>query len=145
MLKEQKTSMIRKEDLNAEWFLIDASSQTLGRLATQISVLLQGKNKVSYTPHLNCGDNVVVVNVEKIVLTGNKWKQKKYYSHSNYPGGLKQRTALDLFTKNPVLLVKKAVERMLPKNKLQSQRMSHLFLYVGVNHPHQGQNPVLLR
>ena len=140
----KKTSMIPKEKINRQWFLVDASGWVLGRLASKISHLLQGKDKVWYTPHLNCGDSLVVINTQKIVLTGNKWKDKTYYTHSSYPGGLKKRSAQELFAKNPNLLLQKAVERMLPKNKLQSQRMSHLFLYPGSNHNHTGQKPQLL-
>ena len=136
--------MLPKEQLDPQWFLVDATGWVLGRLASRISNLLLGKNKVWYTPHLNCGDKLVVINTNKIVLTGNKWKDKIYHFHSNYPGGLKKRSAKELFNKNPNLLLQKAVERMLPKNKLQSQRMKYLHLYSGSEHTHKGQNPQVL-
>lgn len=144
MVMNSKTSMLPKEKLERKWFLVDASGWVLGRLATRISNLLQGKGKVWYTPHLDCGDTLVVINTSKIVLTGNKWKDKIYYSHSNYPGGLKKHSAQDLFNKSPNLLLKKAVARMLPKNKLQDERMRHLFLFPNEQHSHHGQKPEVL-
>ncbi len=138
------TKMIRKEDICRDWFFVDAKNLVLGRLATKITNILRGTNKVFYTPHLDCGDNLVVVNVDKIILTGKKWTDKIYYSHSNYPGGLKKRTANDLFKKNPALILQKAVKGMLPRNRLAGKQILRLFLYVNEKHPHEGQKPKTL-
>lgn len=137
----KKTYMLRKEDISRDWHLIDGTNLILGRLASKIAFFLQGKNKVNFTPHQDCGDYIVVINAEKIHLTGKKWKNKFYYSHSGFPGGLKKISALELFRKTPTLLLHKAVKGMLPKNRLAKLRMNRLFLYVGPQHQHQGQNP----
>ena len=141
------TVSIKKEqfekggDLQREWFLVDAENQTLGRLASQISKILIGKHKPIYTPHTDTGDYIVVINSEKIKLSGKKWTDKLYYRHTGYPGGLKTSTALDLFNKNPNLLITNAVKGMMPKNKLCRQSINKLKVYSGSDHPHIGQNP----
>lgn len=123
------------------WWLVDAEGKTLGRLATEIARLLMGKHKPIYTPHLDTGDFVVVVNAEKVVLTGNKWEDKIYYRHSGYPGGLKAIRARDLRDRFPERIVQLAVRRMLPKNKLGRRMFRRLKVYAGPSHPHQAQQP----
>ena len=125
-----------------KWLLLDARDETLGRLSSKIASILMGKNKAQYTPHNDLGDYVVVVNAEKIRVTGNKDIQKKYYKHTGYPGGLKSSTFSEIIEKNPENLILKAVKGMLPKNKLSSSMISKLKVYEGDNHPHAGQNPI---
>lgn len=134
----------KHDNLNAEdktWHVIDASNQTLGRLATQIAVLLRGKHKASFSPHFDNGDNVVVINAEKVALTGKKWAQKKYLRYSGYPGGLKARSANEMLEKKPRAIVENAVRGMLPKNRLGRALFKNLYVYVGGEHPHEAQNP----
>ena len=122
--------------------MLDAKNETLGRLSSKIASILMGKNKAQYTPHNDLGDYVVVVNAEKIRVTGNKDIQKKYYKHTGYPGGLKSSTFSEIIEKNPENLILKAVKGMLPKNKLSNSMISKLKVYEGDNHPHAGQNPI---
>lgn len=142
-----KTVTIRKEDLTPggkyppNWHLIDASDKPLGRLASQIAVLLRGKHKPIFSPHLDTGDFVVVVNAERVKLTGNKMRDKYYYHHTGYPGGIKSIQAEKLFIKKPVEPLRLAVKRMLPKNALNRKVLLKLKLYAGPDHPHQAQNP----
>ena len=137
-----KTKSYKNTDLDKKWLLLDARDETLGRLSSKIASILMGKNKAQYTPHNDLGDYVVVVNAEKIRVTGNKDIQKKYYKHTGYPGGLKSSTFSEIIEKTPENVILKAVKGMLPKNKLSSSMISKLKVYEGDNHPHAGQNPI---
>ena len=137
-----KTKSYKNTDLDKKWLLLDARDETLGRLSSKIASILMGKNKAQYTPHNDLGDYVVVVNAEKIRVTGNKDIQKKYYKHTGFPGGLKSSTFSEIIEKNPENVILKAVKGMLPKNKLSSSMLSKLKVYEGDNHPHVGQNPI---
>lgn len=136
-----KTYSAKKEDVRRQWVEVDAEDMVLGRLASQVARVLRGKNKVTFTPHVDTGDFVIVVNAEKIRLTGNKLDDKVYYRHSGYPGGIKSMTAREMLEKKPDQLVRKAVRGMLPKNRLGRQMLSKLKVYVGPDHPHQAQQP----
>ncbi len=133
------TKYQRKEDVRHKWYLIDAEGATLGRLATRIADTLRGKNKPNYTPSVDTGDYVVVVNADKIVLTGQKWEQKKYYNYSGYQSGLTEWNATEMQKRHPDHLIRHAVRGMLPKNKLARQIISKLKVYAGPEHPHQAQ------
>ena len=135
------TVMQKKEEVVRNWYEIDAEGKILGKLAAEIAVKLMGKHKVSYTPHVDGGDFVVVTNAEKIAVTGNKLLAKKYYRHSGYPGGLKTRSLEEMLAKQPTEVIRKAVERMLPKNKLGSQMIGRLKISVGNEHTHAAQKP----
>ena len=128
--------------MDNNWLLLDAKDETLGRLSSKIASILMGKNKAQYTPHNDLGDYVVVVNAEKIKVTGNKNTQKRYYRHTGYPGGLKSSTFSEIIEKDPENIILKAVKGMLPKNKLSNSMISKLKIYAGDNHPHAGQNPI---
>ena len=136
-----KTKSYKNTDIEKKWLLLDASNKTLGRLSAKISSILMGKNKAQYTPHNDLGDYIVVINAEKVKVTGNKDIQKKYYRHSGYPGGLKSSAFSEIIEKNPEDIIFKAVKGMLPKNKLSNSMISKLKVYKGENHPHIGQNP----
>ncbi len=136
-----KTFMQRKEDVQREWYLVDATGKTLGRLASEIAKILMGKHKPTYTPHVDGGDFVVVVNAEKIHATGKKLDKKIYYKHTGYPGGLKETTLREMLQKKPEEVIRLAVKGMLPKNKLRDRRMKRLKVYAGPEHPHKAQNP----
>jgi large subunit ribosomal protein L13 len=136
-----KTYSPKPAELTHDWYLVDAEGQTLGRLATLIATYLMGKHKVRYSAHLDCGDNVVVINAGKIAVTGNKLEDKKYYRHSGYPGGIKETSLAELIERNPAGAIEKAVTGMLPKNRLQDDRLYRLKVYAGTEHPHAGQNP----
>lgn len=136
-----KTPMAKKGSIEQKWHLIDANGKTLGRLATRVAMLLRGKHKPIFTPHVDTGDFVVVVNAEKISLTGKKWKDKLYIHHSGYPGGLKSISAGKMREKKPERLVTMAVQGMLPKNKLGRKMIKKLKVYSGEAHPHQAQQP----
>ena len=136
-----KTISANKETVNKEWLLVDAEGEVLGRLATKVAMMLRGKYKPEFTPHVDCGDNVVIINADKIKLTGNKWADKKYISHSGYPGGQKIINAEDLMAKKPIAMVEKAVKGMLPKNRLGSQLFRNLFVYEGAEHKQEAQKP----
>jgi len=135
------TQVAKKEDVTRDWYLVDVDSKVLGRVATQIANVLRGKNKPTFTPSVDTGDFVIVVNAEKIALTGKKMSDKVYYSHSGYVGGLKEITAGKLIEKKPEDLLKKAVKGMLPKNKLARHMLKKLKIYSGDTHPHSAQNP----
>ncbi|MHC1696698.1 MAG: 50S ribosomal protein L13 [Geobacteraceae bacterium] len=139
-----KTQVPRSKDITRDWFLVDVENQVLGRVATQIANVLRGKNKPTYTPSVDTGDFVVVVNAAKIALTGNKLADKTYYSHSGYPGGIKGITAGKLLEKKSEDLIRKAVKGMLPKNKLASLMLKKLKIYAGSAHPHEAQQPKAL-
>lgn len=136
-----KTKSTRKEDVEREWYIVDATNIPVGRLCTKIANVLRGKHKSSYTPHIDDGDNVIVINAEKVRLTGNKWNDKEYLRYSGYPGGLKSRTAKEQLEKKPFFIVENAVRGMLPKNRLGRQMLKKLFVYVGGEHPHAAQKP----
>ncbi len=136
-----KTFMQRKEDVKRDWYLVDATGKTLGRLATEIARILMGKHKPTYTPHVDGGDFVVVVNAEKVFVTGKKLEKKIYYKHTLYPGGLKKMTLREMLEKKPEEVIRLAVRGMLPKNKLRDRRMKRLKVYAGPEHPHSAQNP----
>jgi len=139
--REMKTFHLRKEDVERKWYLVDASGKVLGRLASAIARILRGKHKPTFSPHIDTGDFVVVVNAKKIRLTGAKWKKKVYYRHSGYPGGLKSFTAEELFSRKPEELIRLAVKGMLPKNRLGRKLLKKLKVYAGPDHPHQAQKP----
>ena len=136
-----KTFLPKPNEVKREWVLIDAEGQPLGRLASKIALILQGKRKRIYTPHIDTGDFVVVVNAEKVKLTGKKLDQKLYYHHSGYPGGMHVRTARQIMEKHPDRLIREAVRRMLPKNKLGRRMLKRLKIYAGSEHPHKAQKP----
>ncbi len=136
-----KTWNAKAEDVEREWFVVDAEGQTLGRLATRIADTLRGKRKPTYTPHVDTGDFVVVVNAEKIRVTGSKLDQKRYYRHSGYPGGLRSRTLREQLDRQPAEVIRKAVKGMLPRNRLANRQITKLKVYAGPNHPHEAQNP----
>ena len=139
------TYMQRKEDVVRNWYVVDAEGLTLGRLASEISRVLMGKNKPTYTPHIDCGDNVIVINAGKVNLTGKKLDNKIYYNHSGYTGGLRERTAREMKEKYPVEMIERAVKGMLPKGRLGRQMYKKLFVYEGSEHPHMAQKPVEMK
>ena len=134
-----KTFMLRKEDVEHKWYVIDAEGQVLGKVAALAASVLRGKNKPTYTPHVACGDNVIIINAEKVILTGNKLEDKMYYNHSGYPGGLRERNAKTMIEKYPEEMVERAVWGMLPKNRLGRQIYRQLFVYRGSAHKHEAQ------
>lgn len=136
-----KTFSARREDLNPRWYVVDVQGQVLGRVATQIASILRGKFKPTYTPHLNCGDYVIVVNAEKVAVTRNRQDSKVYYWHSQYPGGLKSETLRQALEKHPERVIERAVRGMLPHNRLGDDMMDRLKVYAGPTHPHQAQKP----
>ena len=136
-----KTISANKATANKEWVLVDAADQTLGRLASKVAILLRGKHKPNFTPHVDCGDNVIIINAEKINLTGNKWNDKTYIRHTGYPGGQRSLTATELFGKDPARIVEKSVKGMLPKNKLGAELFRNLNVVVGSAHKHEAQKP----
>jgi large subunit ribosomal protein L13 len=136
-----KTVSAREQDIQRDWYVIDAQGQTLGRLATRVATLLRGKHKSNFTPHVDCGDYVIVVNANKVHVTGQKMSQKKYYRHSGYPGGLKQVSLRDQLQKFPDRVVESAVRGMLPKNRLGRRMFKKLKVYAGPTHPHEAQQP----
>ena len=139
-----KTFIAKKETVEHRWYLVDAEGKVLGRLATELAKILRGKTKPIYTPYMDAGDFVVVINAEKVVLTGNKLKDKKYYHHTGYPGGIREISAEKLLAKKPTELLKIATKGMLPKNSLGRQMFKKLKVYAGPHHPHDAQNPVAL-
>ena len=136
-----KTVSANKATVQKEWLVVDAEGHNLGRFASKVAILLRGKHKPSFTPHVDCGDNVIVINAEKINLTGNKLEEKTYIRHTGYPGGQRSLTAKVLQQKNPAALVEKAVKGMLPKNKLGAELFRNLNVYVGTEHKHAAQTP----
>ena len=141
----KNTYMQKKEEVSRNWYVIDATDMTLGRLAAKVATILRGKHKPTYTPHIDCGDYVIVVNASKINLTGNKLDKKIYYNHSGYPGGLRERTARTMIENYPEEMIERAVKGMLPKGRLGRQMYKKLFVYAGSEHPHQAQQPVELK
>lgn len=136
-----KSYMQKKETVERKWYVIDAKDIPLGKVAVKAAHILRGKHKPTFTPHIDCGDNVIIINAEKVKLTGNKLEDKKYYNHSMYPGGLRVRTAKVMKEQYPVEMVEKAVKGMLPHNRLGRQMYKKLFVYVGEEHPHAAQKP----
>ncbi len=136
-----KTYSAKPGEVTREWYLVDAEGKTLGRLATQIADTLRGKRKPQYTPHVDTGDFVIVVNADKIHVTGSKLDQKRYYRHSGYPGGLRSRTLREQLERRPTEVLRVAVKGMLPKNRLARQQLTKLKIYAGPEHPHEAQNP----
>jgi len=136
-----KTISANKETVNKEWVIVDAEGATLGRLATVIASTLRGKHKTNFTPHVDCGDNVVVINAEKVTLSGTKMDNKEYTRHTGYPGGQRITKAKDLLRKKPISLVEEAVKGMLPKNRLGSALYKNMHVYAGPSHPHEAQKP----
>ena len=139
-----KTYSVKANEIKREWYLINAEGKTLGRLASEIAKILKGKHKPIYSPHLDCGDYVIVINAEKIRVTGRKLDQKIYYRHSGYPGGLKSITLREQLAKHPERVIKAAVKGMLPKNRLGRKMLKKLKVYAGASHPHQAQKPKVL-
>jgi large subunit ribosomal protein L13 len=139
-----KTYTARAEDMEREWFLVNAEGKTLGRLASEIAQVLRGKHKPIYTPHLDCGDYVIVVNAEKVRVTGRKLDQKMYYHHTGYPGGIKSISLRNQLQKHPERVLQAAVRGMLPKNRLGRKMLKKLKVYAGDSHPHEAQQPKML-
>lgn len=142
-----KTWNAKKEDYENKrnWYVVDASGQSVGRLASKIAMVLSGKSKPTFTPHVDTGDMVVVINADKVTMTGNKWTDKKYFRRSRFFGSLKETTAKEMLEKNPTFILKDAVSGMLPKTKMGKQMITKLKLYAGSEHPHQAQNPQILQ
>ena len=136
-----KTFMEKKETVNRKWYVIDAENLPLGRVATKAANLLRGKHKVTFTPHVDCGDYVIIINADKVKLTGNKLDQKMYYNHSGFPGGLRERNAKVMIENYPVEMVERAVKGMLPHNRLGRATAKKLFVYAGSEHKHSAQQP----
>jgi large subunit ribosomal protein L13 len=139
-----KTYMANEQTIERKWFVVDASGVILGRLASEVAAVLRGKHKPTFTPHVDCGDYVVVINASKIALTGDKWEDKKYYTHSHYPGGLKTKTARVMLEQFPERMIELAVKGMLPKGKLGDQTYRKLFVYAGNEHKHSAQQPEVM-
>ena len=139
-----KTISANDATVQKEWLLVDAENMVLGRMATKVAVLLRGKHKPSFTPHVDCGDNVIVINADKVRLTGLKWDQKEYIRHTGYPGGQRTFTAAQIMKKNPTAIVEHAIKGMLPKNRLGSEIFRNLAVYAGPDHPHEAQKPRLI-
>lgn len=136
-----KTVSAREIDIDRKWYVVDASGKTLGRMATEIATILRGKHKPNFTPHVDCGDFVIVINAEKIHVTGNRLDEKMYYSYSGYPGGLRERSLREMLAKKPEMVITEAVRRMLPKKALGKQMLTKLKVYAGPEHPHAAQQP----
>jgi large subunit ribosomal protein L13 len=136
-----KTYVATPADRQRDWYVVDASGRTLGRLATQIADALRGKRKPTYTPHVDVGDFVIVVNAEKVAVTGNKLAAKRYYRHSGYPGGLRSRTLQEMLDRRPEEVIRKAVRGMMPRNRLARKQLTKLKVYAGPDHPHAAQQP----
>ncbi len=140
-----KTYQAKKEEVNHQWYLVDAEGKVLGRLATRLADVLRGKDKPIFTPNVDAGDFVIVVNAKKVALTGKKMKDKVYYHHTGYPGGIKETSAEKLLAQKPAEMIRMAVKGMLPKNSLGRQVLRKLKIYAGPNHPHEAQKPVPLQ
>lgn len=139
-----KTISAKKESVEKNWWIVDADSRVLGRVASEVAKIIRGKHKPSFTPHIDCGDNVIVINAEKIRMTGDKMNSKEYISHSGYPGGQKRLSPKQVMAKKPERIFEYAVKGMLPKNRLGRQLFKNLHVYVGDQHPHEAQNPKVL-
>ena len=140
-----KTVSVNKENANKKWYVVDAEGQILGRLASEVAMILRGKRKACFTPHSDCGDNVIIINAEKVVLTGNKFTQKYYMRYTGYPGGQRTRTVAEQMKRKPTSVVEHAVRGMLPKTKLGDAIFRNLYVYEGPNHNHEAQQPQELK
>jgi ribosomal protein L13, bacterial type len=140
-----KTVSVNKEHADKKWYVIDAEGQILGRLATEIAMILRGKKKACFTPHSDCGDNVIIINAEKIALTGKKMENKYYVRYTGYPGGQRIRSVKEQLDKKPIAVVEHAVKGMLPKNKLGAELFRNLYVYAGPTHKHEAQQPIELK
>jgi large subunit ribosomal protein L13 len=140
----RQTTMANESTIERKWFVVDATGQTLGRLASQVAAILRGKHKPTYTPHVDCGDYVIVLNADKVVLTGNKMEKKIYYDHSGHIGGLRTRNAQTMIEKYPIEMVERAIKGMLQHNTLGTNQGKKLFVYTGAEHPHAAQKPEVL-
>lgn len=138
------TFMANAANIERKWYVIDAKGKSLGRVASKAAVMLRGKHKATYTPHVDCGDNIIIINAKDVVLTGNKLDQKIYYNHSGYTGGLRERSARQMRDNYPVEMVERAVKGMLPKGRLGRQMYKKLFVYEGPDHKHQAQKPEII-
>lgn len=136
-----KTISVNKETTQKEWVVVDATGQSLGRLCSKVAKLLRGKYKASFTPHVDCGDNVIIINADKVVLTGSKWTDRTYLSYTGYPGGQREATPESLMQKGPERLFRKVMKGMLPKNKLADAIINNMYVYAGDTHPHEAQKP----
>lgn len=139
-----RTISANKETVKKQWYVVDAEGEILGRLASKVAYVLRGKHKPEYTPHVDCGDNVIIINAEKVALTGNKLTDKEYIRHSGYPGGQKVETPIEMLEKHPARIIEHAIKGMLPKNRLGSELFRNLKVYVGSEHKHEAQNPTKL-
>ena len=139
-----KTKSATQATINKEWVVVDASDMVIGRLSTRVAKLLRGKYKPNYTPHLDCGDNVIVINADKVKLTGKKWNDRVFFSHSGFPGGQRETTPAEMFAKDPAKLVQHAVKGMLPKNKLGRKLFKNLYVYAGSEHQQEAQKPKVI-
>lgn len=144
-MKNSKTYQAKPQEITSDWYVVDATDVILGRLSTMIARKLMGKDKPAFSPHVLTGDTIIVINAEKVAVTGNKLLDKKYYRHSGYPGGIKEINLQDQLEKNPTLVIKSAVKGMLPKNKLAAHMLSRLHIYAGAEHPHAPQQPKELK
>ena len=140
-----KTVSVNKENANKKWYVIDAEGQILGRLASEVAMILRGKKKACYTPHSDCGDNVIIINAEKVILTGNKMDQKYYVRYTGYPGGQRVRTVGEQLKRKPIFVIEHAVKGMLPKTKLGNAIFKNLYVYEGPQHNHEAQQPIELK
>lgn len=139
-----KSYMAKAETMERKWYIVDAEGMVLGRLASQVAAILRGKNKPIFTPHVDCGDHVIIINADKVVMTGRKLDQKIYYHHTGYPGGLKQTKYRDLLAKKPEFLLYEAIRRMMPKGPLGRQMLTKVRIYAGPDHKHEAQKPEVL-
>jgi large subunit ribosomal protein L13 len=140
-----KTKSANKATVKKDWYVVDATNEVLGRLSSKVAKILRGKNKADFTPHVDCGDNIIIINAEKIRLTGNKLSDKLYIRHTGYPGGQRYETPEEMLRKHPTRLIEISVKGMLPKNKLSDAIIKNLHIYTGVEHPHQAQQPQELK
>ena len=140
-----KTVSANSKSVNKEWVVIDANAEILGRLSSKIAMIIRGKHKPDFTPHVDCGDNVIVINADKVKLTGNKWTEKQYVRYTGYPGGQRFISPRDLMAKHPTAVIEKAVRGMLPKNKLGNALIKNLYVYAGNEHPHAAQSPKTIK
>ena len=144
MKEIQKTYSMKEGEIQKKWYVVDAEGKVLGRLATEIATILRGKNKPEYTPHLDMGDNIIVINADKVVLTGSKRADKDYFSHSQYPGGVKFTSITKLMKEKPEFIIQHAVKGMLPKTKMGKKVLGNLKIYAGDKHPHEAQKPEVI-
>ncbi len=141
----KNTYMANANTVDKKWLLIDATDKTVGRLSVEIAKLLRGKHKPYFTPNVDCGDYVIIINAKKVHFTGNKWADKKYYKHTGHPGGIKEETAQNLLNRAPERILEKAIKGMLPKTKLGKQMYRNLYVYAGVDHKHEAQQPTIYK